>query len=176
MPVSLSSSSTGTGSTITTSYRYGGFNVDLSGRGFLGFRWSEATNDATGFTLRSEFRQYWPYAGLPSVVRKTQISGAVLSQATYTHGCINPHPAMDTGCTVTVGNRYFPFLSQSIETAAISTARRSHGDDQHQLRRLRQRHPAVTVGTSDGYSKTTTSALRATTCRIGFWGGLREAR
>ena len=104
------------GGTQAASYVYGGAKADLSGRGFLGFRWIEATTQATGLKHRTEFRQDWPYVGLPSLVRRAQSTGAVLSQTATVYGCANPASGAD--CAIASGNRYFPFISQSVEAGS----------------------------------------------------------
>jgi hypothetical protein len=154
--VSSVSSSNGLGGTIAASYQYGGLKLSLDGRGLLGFRWLESTDQQTGMKGRTEFRQDWPYVGLPSLVKKTQSSGAVLTQATNAYSCTNP--ASGAACSLAAGNRYFPFLSQGVETGAdlngaslptVTTT--SSGLD------LYGNVGAVTVSTGDGYSKTTTN-------------------
>src|SRR5258708_7752398 len=96
-------------------YKYAGLKTDLSGRGLLGFRWVEATHAGTGLVGRTEYRQDWPYTGLPSQTKRTQPSGAILSQVANIYGCSNP--ATGAACAVAAGNRYFPFVSQSIESS-----------------------------------------------------------
>jgi hypothetical protein len=143
------------GGTIADDYKYGGAKSNYQGRGFLGFRWMEVNNLVTGVTARSEFRQDWPYVGLPSLVKKAQSSGAVLSQATNTYSCTNP--ATGAACTVAVGNRYFPYLSQSLETGndlnggALPTVTTTTQYDSY------GNATSVAVNTGDGYSKTTSS-------------------
>lgn len=154
--VATASSTNGVGGTSSQSYSYGGLKADASGRGNLGLRWLQSTDAQTGLKARSEFRQDWPYVGLQSLVKKTQSSGALLSQKMNTFGCANP--ASGGACTVAPGNRYFAFLSQSVETgsdlngAALPTVTTtSSGFD------LYGNVGTVSVSTGDGYSKTTTN-------------------
>ncbi len=89
-----------------------------TGRGLLGFYFVGAADAHTDLRLRSEFRQDWPYLGLPSLEARSQLStGAFLSQtaSTYTYGCTNP--ASGAACTPEGRKRYFPVASQSVETA-----------------------------------------------------------
>jgi hypothetical protein len=151
------STSNGIGGALLYSLVYGGAVTDAAGRGFLGFRWQEAVDQSTGLKARTEFRQDWPYVGLPSLVKKTQSSGAVLSQVVNTYSCTNP--ATSSACAVTAGNRYFPFASQSIETgadlngAALPTVTTTTSYDAY------GNATSVMVGTGDGYSKTTTNTF-----------------
>jgi hypothetical protein len=155
--VASTSSDNGVGSTRASNYQYGGLKVEAgTGRGSLGFRWMEMADQSTGLKLRNEHRQDWPFVGMPSIVKRTQPSGAVLSQVTNTFSCTNP--ASGGACTVAAGNRYFPFLSQIVETgndlnsAALPTVTTTNsGFD------LYGNVGTISVSTGDGYSKTTTS-------------------
>jgi virulence plasmid B protein/VCBS repeat protein len=154
--VSNSSSSDGIGGTLAREHKYGGMRIDVgTGRGSLGFRWTEASQPSTGLKVRTEYRQDWPYVGMSSLVRKSQSSGAVLSEVTNTPACKNP----DTGspCTVAAGNRYFSFVSTSVEsgndlngsvlpTVTTTTQYDTFGNAQ-----------SVAVSTGDGHSKATTN-------------------
>ena len=154
--VVATSTSEGGGTSQTTTQRYGGLKTNLEGRGLLGFRWMEASQPSTGLKARTEYRQDWPYAGLPLLVRKTQSSGAVLSETANTYSCTNP--ANSAACTVAIGNLYFPFVSQSVQSgndlngAALPmvTTATQYGDNFGNA-------TSVVVSTNDGYSKTTTN-------------------
>ena len=111
--VSSSVASNGIGGTNTTNYKYGGMKADLKERGLLGFRWFEATQLDTGITTRTEYRQDWPYVGMPSLIKKT--AGGVFNQVSNTYGCNDF--VSSSGCTVAAGRRYFPFVSQSVESS-----------------------------------------------------------
>jgi FG-GAP-like repeat/Salmonella virulence plasmid 65kDa B protein len=154
--VASSTQSSGAGGTVVRTYRYGGLKAELgTGRGSLGFRWQEATEPSSGVKLRRENRQDWPYTGLPSLVRRTQSSSAVLGETANTYGCANP--ATGSACAVASGNRYFPFVSQSVElgndvngtalpVVTTSTTYDGYGNA-----------TSVTVSTGDGYGRTTTN-------------------
>jgi hypothetical protein len=145
--VSALDASDGRGGSITTSYAYGGLKAEAgTGRGELGFRWQESTQQASGLKVRTEHRQDWPYVGLPSLVKRTQGSSAVLSQTLNAYG--STHPAAGV---------YFPFLSQSVETSndlngaplptvTVNTSYDANGNP-----------TSVTLSTGDGHSKTTTN-------------------
>lgn len=157
--VSAASTSNGVGGNIVTNYAYGGLKMELgTGRSSLGFRWMEATDAQTGIKLRSESRQDWPYIGLPSFAKKSQASGDVLSQKTNTYSCINP--ANGAACTIAAGNRYFPFLLQSVEAGndligtgvpTVTTTAPQYDTYGNAI--------SVAVSTTDGYSKTTTNTF-----------------
>jgi Salmonella virulence plasmid 65kDa B protein/Insecticide toxin TcdB middle/N-terminal region/FG-GAP-like repeat len=148
----------GIGAAIATSYVYGGLKAELgTGRGSLGFRWMETATPATGLKTRTDYRQDWPYVGLPSLSRTTQVSGALLRQVTNTHGCTNP--ATSSSCTVAPGNRYFPFVSQSVEsgndlngallpTVSTTTQYDAFGNAE-----------SIVVSSGDGHGKTTSNVF-----------------
>ena len=146
--------SNGIAGTSATTYAYGGAKMEANGRGFLGFRWQEATLPSSTKS-RTEFRQDWPYVGLPSLAKQTQSSGALLSRVTNTYGCTNP--ATGASCTVAAGNRYFPYASQRVETssdlngASLPTVTTTTTYDTH------GNATSVVVSTGDGFSKTTSN-------------------
>jgi hypothetical protein len=145
--VAALSSSNGAGGAVATTYGYGGLKAEAgTGRGALGFRWIESSNPSSGVKARTERRQDWPYVGLPSMMRKTQASGAVLSETLNTYGSTSPATGV-----------YFPFVSQSVETGndlngaalpAVTTAMQYDGFGNP---------TSITVGSADGHSKTTTN-------------------
>lgn len=151
-------SSNGIGGVLTTNYKYGGLKSEMTGRGLLGFRWIQSTQVESNLTNRTEYRQDWPYVGLPSLVKKTIPSGGnggLLSQVSNTFGCIDFVSA--SGCTVAAGKRYFPFVSQSVESSwdlngsALPTVTTTTQYDTW------GNATQVNVSTSDGYSKTNTN-------------------
>ena len=150
--------SNGIGGTLTTNYTYGGLKADLTGRGLLGFSWMQAIKAETSLGTRTEYRQDWPYVGLPSLIKTTIASGGnggSLSQVTNTYGCKDFVSA--SGCTVALGRRYFPFTSQSVESgwdlngAALPVVTTASQYDAW------GNATQITVSASDGYSKTTTN-------------------
>jgi hypothetical protein len=159
MPLQVVSSATtsdGVGGARVANYFYSGAKAHVKGFGFLGFRSVESTDQSSGLKVRTEYRQDWPYLGMPSLARKSQSSGAMLSEVTNTYLCINP--ANGAACAVAIGNRYFPFLSQSLETGndlnaaplPTVTTTMQYGDGFGNA-------TSVVVSTGDGYSKTTTN-------------------
>lgn len=155
--VSSASVSNGLGGSSTTHFRYGGLKAELgTGRGMLGFRWREAINAQTGIANRTEFRQDWPYLGLPSQVKTMQSSGAMLSQVDTTYNCLNP--VGGGTCSISPGQRYFPFASQSVQLSndlngsPLPTVTTTQGDVD-----LFGNVGSITVTTGDGYIKTTSN-------------------
>ena len=145
------------GTNQVTNYAYGGLKAEQgTGRGSVGFRWMESAQQATGVKSRTEFRQDWPYVGMPSLVKTMQGSGGMLSQVSNALSCTNP--ATGAACTVAVGNRYFPFVSQSVQsgndlnaaTLPTVTTTTQYGDNFGNA-------TSVVVSTGDGYSKSTTN-------------------
>jgi len=156
--VSSATTSNGIGGVVTQNYLYGGAKVDLSGRGFLGFRWTQATSPDTGLTSRTDYRQDWPYVGLPATASKTlpgSGNGGQLDQVSNTYACTNPQSG--AACTVAIGNRYFPYLSQSIKSAwdlngaALPVVTTTQQFDNY------GNPTQIVSGTADGYSTTTTN-------------------
>jgi len=111
----------GLGGVIHTNYSYGNLRAEVgTGRGILGFGWMQTTQVETGLGSYTEFRQDWPYVGLPSMTKKTLIGGGnngVLSQTVNTYGCSDPAANSATACTIAAGRRYFVHLDQSEESS-----------------------------------------------------------
>jgi hypothetical protein len=156
--VSSVSESNGAGGTVQTSYAYTGAKSHQQGGGFLGFRKVEATAH-TGVKNMTTFRQDYPFQGLPltaqTSVASTGSPSVVLKNASYVYGCTNP--ANGSACSVAPGNRYFPFVSQAVESgndldgAALPTVTTSTQYDSH------GNATTVAVSTGDGHSKMTTN-------------------
>ncbi|TFW10205.1 hypothetical protein E4K72_02095 [Oxalobacteraceae bacterium OM1] len=113
--VSAVTSPDGKGGTLTTRYTYGGMKTDVLRNQNLGFRWMKATQVESGISTYTEFKQVWPYTGLVASTTTTGPSGSLLNQVINTYGCTDF--VSTSGCTVTPGRRYFPFLSQSVVSA-----------------------------------------------------------
>lgn len=113
--VSVVASDDGIGGARNTTYSYGGLKADKAGRGSLGFRWTQSTLLDTGIISRTEYRQDWPYAGLPiSSARILAGKGrdGLIKKSVNSYGC---HGFGEIeGCPVAVNNRYFPFLKQTV--------------------------------------------------------------
>ena len=110
-------SSDGIGGTVVTTYTYGGLKAETgTGRGMLGFRWINAKNTTTNIENYTEYRQDWPYTGIP-LKSETRLSGngnaGVLQRTTQTSACKVPQTA--AACAVAAGNRYFPHVTLRLE-------------------------------------------------------------
>jgi hypothetical protein len=90
-------------------------------------------------------------------VRKSQDSGAALGETTHACSCTNP--ATGSACTVAAGNRYFPFVSQSVESgndlngAALPTVTTTIQYDGF------GNPTSIAVSTPDGHARTTTNTF-----------------
>jgi hypothetical protein len=161
--VSSVASSNGVGGTNTTNYTYGGLKAEIgTGRGMLGFRWTKSTELSTGLESYTEYRQDFPYTGIP-LMSETRLAGkgnaGVLKRNTNTVECKIPQNA--SACVVAPGNRYFPVLSSTTEASwdlnaaafpVITTTTSYVADANGQLY---GDVGTITVGTNDGAYKQT---------------------
>lgn len=132
---------------METNYTYGGAKADLSGRGFLGFRWTRAESPDTGVALTTTYRQDYPYTGLPSLTEKRTTGGVLLSSVTNSYG----NSPVTTGSAVS----QFPYVSQTQElnygldgSLVTSTTTGYQYDDYGNATQ-------VSVTSQDGFVKTT---------------------
>jgi len=149
--VSQVTTSNGVGGTYSSSYSYAGAKLDLSGRGFLGFRQMTVKDPQTGITDITNYLQSFPYLGL--VGSTTRSSGTqTLGQSTNTFQFSN------TSGTTTISPSSAPYqvsLSQNVSSGSdldgstLPTVTTANQYDT--LGNTTQ----VVVSTSDGYSKTT---------------------
>jgi hypothetical protein len=130
--VSKVNTSNAAGSANAVSYTYGGLRAEVgTGRGMLGFQWMKAKEEATGIETYTEYRQDWPYTGLP-IVTETRLAGAgangVLKRAQMNYACktgtgadCQPVPANCNlasnvaTCTGIANARVFPYASSVTE-------------------------------------------------------------
>ena len=148
-----------------TTYRYGDAKAHVKGRGFLGFAWDEATDETTQISTRTEYRQDFPYVGMPSVVRTQTEDGVLLSETEsyYTENAQTYTEQLAAGGTHDY-TTHFPYLSQKIERSyeldgsLVSTVTTTQSDyDAY------GNVGSVVVETSAGgetFSKTTTSVYQ----------------
>jgi Salmonella virulence plasmid 65kDa B protein/FG-GAP-like repeat len=114
--VSQVDTSNGLGGVNSTQYTYGGLKAEQgTGRGMLGFRWMYNKELSTDFSTLTEYRQDFPYTGMPSLTYTThpasQQQYKVVKYANNTPGCKIPQNAAN--CTVAPGNRYFPYIASN---------------------------------------------------------------
>jgi IPT/TIG domain/Salmonella virulence plasmid 65kDa B protein/Insecticide toxin TcdB middle/N-terminal region/FG-GAP-like repeat len=139
----------------TTSYQYGGAKASAYGRN-LGFAWQQASNAESGLVARTDFRQDWPYVGLPTQVKVTHSNAAgpnnQVSLVNNTYSCVNP--ATGASCNPAIDTRFAPYQSQTIERAwdllgsAMPVVTTSRFVDNY------GNVTSVNVSTDDGFSKT----------------------
>jgi hypothetical protein len=174
----------GAGSNSST-YTYGGLKAELAtGRGMLGFRWLTSRDTVTGIENYSEYRQDFPYIGMPAKneVRLTGSGNAgVLKRSILSPGCVNADGGtcvVPVRCDLVVTNgaackaasdaRFFPYVASSQEDAwdlngvaypqvTTSTTYGVDGVDG----KFYGDPVAVSVGTSDGSSRTTNYQYKA---------------
>ncbi len=122
----------GAGSSNTTAYSFGGLKAEVgTGRGMLGFGWMKAREESTGIESYTEYRQDWPYTGLPSW-SETRLAGAgaggVLKRTQVNYACktgsgadCQPVPSNCNAasnvatCTGISFERVFPYASSVTE-------------------------------------------------------------
>ena len=180
--VSKVEQSNGLGSTNTTNYSYGGLKAELgTGRGMLGFRWMKSQEVATGIESYTEYRQDFPYTGLPAK-SETRLTGAgVLKRSTNNPAC--KIPLNGTACAVAPGNRYFPYIASTQEdswdlngTAFPSvTSSTDYGLDPVANGQFYGDVSTMTVSTSDGASKRTDNTYYPADTANWILGRLKQA-
>ncbi len=140
----------------TWTYSYVGAKVDLSGRGFLGFRQVIATDRLNNVAQTTSYRQDFPFLGLVASQTKTAVTptGTVtLSESTNTYSATN------------LGGRSFVALTQSVVTgndlngAALPTVNTLYQYDNATTdpTEIFGNPTTITVSASDGATKTTTN-------------------
>jgi RHS repeat-associated protein len=98
---------TGEGSTYTLSFNYAGAREHLQGRGFAGFASRIVTDGRAGYNVKTEedYRQDFPYVGLPAAMRLKQSSGTLMREV------INSWNALSYSSGTSA--RSFPYLGTS---------------------------------------------------------------
>ena len=113
----------GQGGKLTTSYRYGDMQVNLRGRGSLGFAWTETEQQASGVISRVEYHQQWPLTGMPKGAQQT-LNGKRISSTVNSYGTRDQWS----------GKVRFPYVKQRADTTwelngrAISTVTTNHSN------------------------------------------------
>ena len=95
----------GVGGTNTTRYRYGNAKQDRTGRGFSGFAWIEETDLTTGTKERTDYRQEFPFVGMPKQVRTYLADSTLISESNTEY----------TDRTSANGKVHFPHVTTSSE-------------------------------------------------------------
>ncbi|MCP4128697.1 MAG: hypothetical protein GY753_16795, partial [Gammaproteobacteria bacterium] len=84
--VSQAHTDNGIGGENSNSYQYGGLKGHRLGRGYLGFAWRQSTNDQTGITTRTEYRQDFPFVGQISHTEQRAPDNTLLNETDATYG------------------------------------------------------------------------------------------
>ena len=141
--VSASSTSDGIGGNYLFTYHYSGMRASQEGRGMLGFRTMDVNDLQTGMVTHNEYRQDYPFIGMPSLSTKT-VNGALVNQSQNTY---TPKPLG--------GTRYAVVPAQSVEStyelngSLVTTATTTSQYDSY------GNPTQIVVSTGDGYTKTT---------------------
>lgn len=105
----------GIGGQQHTSYQYQGLRIHSQGLGSLGFAKVKAHSVESGIKVNTNYRQDFPYIGLPSNVEKTTTYGVVLSitanLASYVLPQGNYHGQVQTANGV-INTPVFPYIEQ----------------------------------------------------------------
>jgi RHS repeat-associated protein len=103
--VSQVNADNGLGGTIATDYFYAGMRAHLHGRGGLGFASMKVTDGSSGIKATTEYRQDFPFTGMPSHSETRLSSNQLLSKSDMTYAY-----------TGTIGSGpVFPHLTGSVQ-------------------------------------------------------------
>lgn len=144
-------SENGLGDDYSSSYSYSGAKLDLSGRGFLGFKKQDATDLQTSVVQSLYFHQEYPFIGFVNKDVKTRL-GVTLNERTNTYAATNFG-----------GSRRFPYISQvteasnDLDNSPFPTVTTTYGYDAW------GNATQIVVSTPDGSSQTTTNTYSNTT-------------
>jgi RHS repeat-associated protein len=95
----------GVGGMSRVTYQYSGSRLDLTGRGWLGFSKRIVRDDIQGIRETKEYRQDFPFTGMPSSVLLALTSGSMVSRQTIVYAS----RTLGTGA----GQRQFPYVSST---------------------------------------------------------------
>ena len=138
--------------------------MDLSGRGFLGFRQIAVTDLQTSIVQTTTYRQDFPYIGVVGTT-KTTLNTLTLNQTTNSFQFSNASGAASVSTPALTGAPYRVSVAQSIAQSAdldgsvIPTATTSYQYDAY------GNATQVVVSTPDGFSKTTANTYTNDTAR-----------
>jgi len=162
--VSSLSVANGVGGNAATNYTYGGLKIDTTGRGSLGFRWRSVTDAQTSITSTTTYLQPFPFTGQASTLTRTVSGGGnagTLLTTTNTPGCTGY--STSSGCAVTIGAHYFPYISQTVTSTwdlngaayPTQTSTYTYGDTYGASTNNYGNLAQIVTQTSDGFVKTT---------------------
>jgi hypothetical protein len=171
--ISRVDASNGVGGTYSSTYSYAGAKADLSGRGFLGFRQTLATDLQTSIVQTTNYRQDFPFIGAVASTAKT-LNATMLNQTTNTYQFSNASGVAGLSAPSISSAPYRVSVAQAVSTStdldgsAIPSTTTSYQYDAY------NNATQVSVTTSDGYSKTTNSTYTSDTTNW-FLGRLTAA-
>lgn len=197
--VSETSRSNGVGGSASTTYSYGGLKVEAgTGRGMLGFRWFKAKETQTNLENYTQYRQDYPYVGMPQKSELRLIggvNGGLLKRTSTEVQCIVPATGAacviqqrcdlstnSSACTAATNARYFPYAASTTEeswdingapfpaTRTSSTYGVNPGDGKFYGDVLQ-----VVAGTNDGSNKATVNQYSNVDTSNWILGRLKKA-
>jgi hypothetical protein len=148
--------SNGIGGTYRTYHSYFGAKVDLSGRGFLGFRAIVTLDPQTNILATTYARQDYPYIGLTASATKT-LGSLTLNSTTNTYQFSNAGGAATVSTPSNASAPYRVSVAQSVSSSSdldgtvMPTVTTTSQYDAY------GNATQVVVSTPDGFSKTTTN-------------------
>ena len=137
----------GIGGWNRATYAYGGAKSDLSGRGFLGFRWMNVKDEQTGIYTTTEYLQRNPFIGQVEYTRRYVSDGSDTNISTTRNTW--------SASALNAGRTRFPYVSRSVT-------------DNYELEDGANNRPVTTVTTTsvyDGYGNPT--SMTETTTGLG---------
>ncbi len=149
--------SNGIGGTYSSTYSYAGAKLDLSGRGFLGFRQKTVTDLQTNIVQTANYRQDFPYIGLIGSGTKAVSGGSTLNSSVYSYQFLNAANAATVSVPSLSSAPYRVSLSESVESSAdldgtqLPTVTTAYQYDPY------NNPTQIGVSTPDGTSKTTSN-------------------
>ncbi len=147
----------GIGGSYSSTYSYAGAKLDLSGRGFLGFRQKTVTDLQTNIVQTANYRQDFPYIGLIGSGVKAVSGGPTLNSSAYSYQLLNAANAATVSAPSVNSAPYRVSQSQSVELSAdldgtqLPTVTTTYQYDPY------NNPTQIAVSTPDGASKTTSN-------------------
>jgi hypothetical protein len=156
--VSRVATSNGIGGVYSSTYTYAGAKLDLSGRGFLGFRQMAAKDIQTNIVQTTNYRQDFPYLGMAASI-SSALGSTVLNQTTNTYQFSNTSGAVSISSPSGTSAPYRVSVSQGVahstdlDGTALPTVTTTYQYDAF------GNATQVIASTPDGFSKTTANTF-----------------
>jgi uncharacterized repeat protein (TIGR01451 family) len=164
----------GVGGLYTTNYAYGGGKLDLSGRGFVGYRTTGVWDGQLSMWQATTFSQVFPYTGLAASDVKL-VNNQTLNQTTNSYQFFNAGGTSSVSTPSIASAPYRASLAQSVaqssdlDGTALPTITTTYHYDAY------NNPTQVVTSTPDGYSKTTANTYINDTTNW-FLGRLTQAQ